>query len=362
MNYFISTGELSGDLHASYIVEKIKFLDKNAKVYAIGGKNLKGQDVELVRDIDSLAIMGFVEVVKNFGFLKKVLNETVEFILNNNIDRVVLVDYGGFNLRLLQKLKELKPSIKISYYIPPKVWIWGKKRVPKIALADEVLVIFPWEVEFYRNENVKALYFGNPFMEKYEKIKEKGENILLLPGSRKQEIQSLLPDMLDVVKEKKNESFILKLAKEEDIKWIEEDLKNYPNLIIENKKTLKELCMESKYAIAASGTVILELALLGLPGIVIYKTSLINELIVKLFINLTYVSLPNLVLNKEVYKELIQRDCNKKNIIKEMENLDKNYNLIEKQVDEIRHRLNGTNIIESYAKVIIKGDNNELIG
>ena len=168
MNYFISTGELSGDLHASYIVEKIKNLDKNAKVYAIGGMNLKKQDVEIVRDIDSLAIMGFVEVVKNFNFLKKVLEETVEFILSNNIDRVVLVDYGGFNLKLLERLKLKKPSLKITYYIPPKVWIWGKKRVPKIAKADEILVIFPWEVDFYKKENVKALYFGNPFMEKYE--------------------------------------------------------------------------------------------------------------------------------------------------------------------------------------------------
>ena len=117
MNYFISTGELSGDLHASYIVEKIKNLDKNAKVYAIGGMNLKKQDVEIVRDIDSLAIMGFVEVVKNFNFLKKVLEETVEFILSNNIDRVVLVDYGGFNLKLLERLKLKKPSLKITYYI-----------------------------------------------------------------------------------------------------------------------------------------------------------------------------------------------------------------------------------------------------
>ena len=361
MNYFISTGELSGDLHASYLVEKIKNLDKNAKIYAIGGKNLKKQEVEIVRDIESLAIMGFVEVVKNFSFLKTVLYETVNFILKNNIDRVVLVDYGGFNLKLLEKLKELKPSIKISYYIPPKVWIWGKKRVHKIALADEILVIFPWEVEFYENNSYKALYYGNPFMEKYEKVAEKGKSILLLPGSRRQEIERLFPVMLDVIKEKTDETFILKLANEKDLKLIDEDLSKYPNLIIESKKNLKELCMESKYALAASGTVILELALLGMPGIVLYKTSFINEIIVRLFINLTYISLPNLTLGKEVYKELLQQDCNKIEVLKEMENLEKNYNKIEKQVDEIRHKLDGKNITESYAKVIIKGDNNELI-
>jgi len=198
-------------------------------------------------------------------------------------------------------------------------------------------------------------------MEKYEKVTEKGKSILLLPGSRRQEIESLFPVMLDVVKEKTEETFILKLANEGDLKLIDEDLSKYPNLIIESKKNLKELCMESKYALAASGTVILELALLGMPGIVLYKTSFINEIIVRLFINLTYISLPNLTLGKEVYKELLQQDCNKNEVLKEMENLEKNYNKIEKQVDEIRHKLDGKNITESYAKVIIKGDNNELI-
>lgn len=361
MNYFISTGELSGDLHASYIVEKIKELDKKSKFYAIGGKNLKAQNVEIIRDIDSLSIMGFVEVIKNLNFLKNVLNETVEFILKNSIDRVILVDYGGFNLKLLENLKRLKPELKISYYIPPKVWIWGKNRVKKIALADEILVIFPWEVDFYKGEGLKALYFGNPFMEKYKKVETKGKNILLLPGSRKQEIQSLFPVMLEVVKEKTEETFILRLAKEEDIKLLGEDLGKYPNLIIESNKTLKDLCSESKYALAASGTVILELALLGLPGIVLYKASLINEIIIRLFIDLTYISLPNLVLDKEVYKELLQNRCNKREIINQMKYLEKNYNVIEKQVDEIRHRLDGKNITESYAKIIIKGDNNELI-
>lgn len=361
MNYFISTGELSGDLHASYIVEKIKNLDKNAQIHAIGGMNLKKQEVNIVRDIDSLAIMGFVEVLKNLSFIKKVLAETIDFILKNNIDRVVLVDYGGFNLKLLEELKRLKPSLKITYYIPPKVWIWGKKRVSKIAKADEILVIFPWEVDFYRKENMKAIYFGNPFMEKYKKIQRKGSSILILPGSRKQEIEKLLPVMLEVVKEKTDETFILKLAKEEDKNWIKEELGSYPNLIIDNKRSLKELCEESKYALAASGTVILELALLGLPGIVLYKTSVINEIIVKLFISLTFVSLPNLVLDKEVYKELLQGECRKDYILYEMKTLEKNYENVENQIDEVRKRLDGDNIIENYAKIIIKGDNNELI-
>ena len=266
----------------------------------------------------------------------------------NKIKNVIMVDYGGFNLKLLERLKLKKPSLKITYYIPPKVWIWGKKRVPKIAKADEILVIFPWEVDFYKKENVKALYFGNPFMEKYEKITKKGDNILLLPGSRKQEITKLLPIMLEVVKEKTSETFILKLAKESDKNWVREDLSSYPNLIVENNKSLKELCEESKYALAASGTVILELALLGLPGIVLYKTSIINEIIVRLFIDLTFVSLPNLTLNREVYKELLQGECRSDFVIYEMKKLENNYNQILSDIELVRSRLGGENIIENY--------------
>lgn len=359
MKYFVSTGELSGDLHASYICKKILSLDKEAKIYGIGGKNLKKIGIEIFKDIDKLAIMGFVEVLKNIKMLKDTLNETYDFIVDNGIERVILVDYGGFNLKLLEKLKEHNKDIKISYYIPPKVWIWGKKRIHKIKLADEILVIFPWEEEFYRKNNIKAHYFGNPFMEKYNKREEKGDKILLLPGSRKQEITSLIIPMLEVVREKREEKFLLKLAKKEDLTLIKEDLASFTNLEINYDISLEDAVKECKYAIAASGTVILELAILGVPGVVVYKTSLLNELIVKLIVKPSFITLPNLTLNKEVYVELLQRDCNKKRIIEELSKIENNIHKAEEEVEEVREKLNGEKIIESYAKLIVEGTLND---
>ncbi len=359
MKYFVSTGELSGDLHASYICKKILSMDKEAKIYGIGGKNLKKIGIEIFKDIDKLAIMGFVEVLKNIKMLKNTLDETYNFIVDNQIERVILVDYGGFNLKLLEKLKEHNKEIKISYYIPPKVWIWGKKRIHKIKLADEILVIFPWEEEFYRENNIKAHYFGNPFMEKYNKREKKGDKILLLPGSRKQEITSLITPMLEVVREKKEEKFLLKLAKKEDLNLINEDLKNYTNLEVDYEISLEGAAEKSKYAIAASGTVILELAILGLPGVVVYKTSIINEIIAKLIVKPTFITLPNLTLNKEVYVELLQRDCNSKRIMEELSKIENNIQKAEERVEEVREKLNGENIIENYAKVIVEGTSND---
>lgn len=358
MKYFISTGELSGDLHASYICKEIKELDKAADIYAIGGKNLEKLGINIFKHIDKLAIMGFVEVLKNLNMLKKTLDETYEFIVKNNMDRVILIDYGGFNLKLLERLKTKRPEIKVSYYIPPKVWIWGKKRIHKIKLADEILVIFPWEKKFYDENGIKAHYFGNPFMEKYKKRGKSGEKILLLPGSRKQEITSLIGDMLDVVKEKKDEKFLLKLAKKDHREYITENIEAINNLEITYDKSLEEAVEECKYAVAASGTVILELAILGLPGVVVYKTSLINEIIVKLIVKPKFITLPNLTLDEEVYVELLQRECNRDNIIRELDRIDANPTGAEDKVEEVRKRLDGKNIISNYAKLIVEGIQN----
>jgi len=355
MRYFISTGELSGDLHASYLVEKILKLDDDAEVFAIGGKNLEKLEINIIKKIEKLAIMGFVEVIKNFNMLKKTLDETYDFIIENNIDRVILVDYGGFNLKLLERLKKNKPEIKVFYYIPPKIWIWGKKRIHKIKLADEILVIFPWEKEFYKKNKVEVSYFGNPFMEKYKKREKTGEKILLLPGSRKQEIQALIPYILEVVRKMPHEKFILKLSKVEDREYISEKIEEYKNLEIDYNTSLSDISEKVKYALAASGTVILELAILGIPAVVIYKTSLLNELIGKLIIKYKYVTLPNLTLDEEIYVELLQKDCNTDRILSELNKLEKSSSITNEQIDRVRNALSGNNIILDYAKVIVEG-------
>lgn len=355
MDYFVSTGELSGDLHLSYLVTEIKKVDKDARFYGVAGKNSRAVGVNIIQDIEDLGIMGFVEIFKKISFFKKKLNEYVDFILKNKIKKVILVDYGGFNLKLLSKIKKEDSSIEVYYYIPPKVWFWGKKRVHKIAKADKVLTIFPWEVDFYKNYNYKAYYYGNPFMERYEPLKRIGDKILLLPGSRRSEVNLLMPELIKLIQSKPEEKFIIRFADKSNLNWFDEDLSKYKNLELEFDKTLKEIGTNVKYAIAASGTVILELCLLAIPGIAIYKTAKLNWFVANSLIDYKYVTLPNLSIDKTVYEELLQDRCNLDNILKSIDDLEKNIKNKNLLIEEVRSILGGKDIVLNYAKEIVNG-------
>lgn len=356
MKFFVSTGEVSGDLHLSYVVEAIKKRYENVEFYGVAGKHSERVGVNVIQNIDELAIMGFTEVLKKYSFLKRKANEYVEFIKRENIKKVILVDYGGFNLKFLELLKKEIEDIEVFYYIPPKLWIWGEKRITKLKKADHIMVIFPWEVEFYKKHNVAVVYYGNPFVDKYVVEPRDEEYILLLPGSRKQEIKSLIPIMLDLVKRENEKKFLLKLSKEEHLQWIDRDLSEYPNLEIEFEKDLSQCVRVSRLAIAASGTVTLELALMGLPTIVVYKTGRINAFIAKYILKIGFVSLPNLTLDREVFPELLQERCNVDEIEKYILKLEKNRDEIDRNIQEVRKRLSGKNVVESYGDFLMKGE------
>lgn len=352
MKFFVSTGEISGDLHMSYLVEMARNRYPNAKFYGVGGKFCEEVGVEIIQNIDSLAVMGFIEALKKYSFLKKKAMEYLEFIKKNDIKRVILVDYGGFNLKFMELLRKNIKDIEIFYYIPPKLWVWGKNRIKKLKLADHIVVIFPWEVEFYKNLGVNAIYFGNPFVEKYELQTKKGDNILLLVGSRRQEITSILPTFIEIVKNSKDKKFLLKLSKKEQLPLVDEITK-FSNVQVVVDKDLTWCVQNSYVAIAVSGTVTLELALLGLPTIVVYKTSKINAFIAKKILKIGLVSLPNLTLGRLVFPELLQNDCTPQNIIKTLNGLD--YGKIQKELLEVRKVLGDkNNIIENYVDFIIK--------
>ncbi len=356
MKIFVSTGEVSGDLHLSYLVETIKKKYKDVEFYGVAGNHSRRVGVNVIQDIDELAIMGFTEVLKKYSFLKRKANEYIDFIKREKIKKVILVDYGGFNLKFLELLKQEIEDIEVFYYIPPKLWIWGEKRIKKLIKADHIMVIFPWEVEFYKKYNIDAIYFGNPFVDKYIVEKRCEDNILLLPGSRKQEIKTLIPIMLDLVKRDTTKNFILKLSSKEHLKWIDEDLSSYTNLTLEFEKTLSECVKLSKVAVAASGTVTLELALMGLPTIVVYKTGFINAFIARYILKVGFVSLPNLTLNREVFPELLQERCNVLEIEKYLIKLDENSEEMKKNIQEVRERLSGKNVVESYGDFLVKGE------
>ncbi|WP_027127854.1 lipid-A-disaccharide synthase [Fusobacterium perfoetens] len=357
MKIFVSTGEVSGDLHLSYLIKNILKEDNTIEFYGVVGENCKALGVKSLLDIKELAIIGFLEAIKKYKFLKKKAYEYLEFIEQNNIEKVILVDYGGFNLAFLKLLKERMPQVEVFYYIPPKLWIWGKKRIKTLRLADHIMVIFPWEVEFYKQYGINVIYYGNPFIEKYPLLNsENGNKILLLPGSRKQEVTSLLPEMLNLVEKNKEKEFILKLPDKKTFKWINRDLSIYKNLEI-FQGNLEDAVKKSQVAIAASGTVTLELAIMGLPAIVVYKPSLLNLLIGRYLLKIKYISLPNLTENKEVYPELIGNQYNEKNILDKLQFIMSNREKYQIDIENIRKKLYGKDIIRSYSKYILEGKN-----
>ncbi|MDP0488392.1 MAG: lipid-A-disaccharide synthase [Fusobacterium sp. JB020] len=358
MKIFVSTGEVSGDLHLSYLIKNMLKIDKTIKFYGVAGEHSRKLGVNIIYDIKDLAVMGFVEALKKYRFLKAKAKEYLEFIIVNKVDKVILVDYGGFNLAFLKLLKRYAPDVEVFYYIPPKIWIWGEKRIKKLKLADHILVIFPWEVEFYRSHGVEVIYYGNPFFEKYSYIEEKGKNILLLPGSRKQEKESLLQIMLEIVEEKKESNFILKLPNKKILEWIHEDLRKYVNLVIEYG-SLEDNVKKSKLAIAASGTVTLELSIMGIPTIVLYKVGAINAFIAKKILKVGLVSLPNIALNEEVYPELLQERCEKNEILKYMNILEKNKEEYYRKIKKVRKKLSGRDIVKNYGDYILRGKIND---
>jgi lipid-A-disaccharide synthase len=277
--------------------------------------------------------MGFKEVLGKYNFFKNKIYDYIEFIKTNDINNVIMVDYGGFNLAFLKILKREIKDINVFYYIPPKLWVWGKWRMKKLALADHILAIFPWEEEFYRKNEVRAVYFGNPLVDINRVVSENGEKILLLPGSRKQELEEIVPVMNKIAENMPNKKFLLKAA-DEKLLYYFTDMSE--NIEITTGTTLEECAYRSYCAVAASGTVTLELALMGVPSVVVYKTSLFNEIVAKMILKIKYVSLPNIVKNEEIFKELLQKDMKYENIIKEIENIENNYDIIKSKLSDIR--------------------------
>ena len=371
---FISCGEMSGDLHASYIVEEMRKKNKNTEFFGVvGDKSIKA-GVKAINHIKNNDIMGFVEALKKYRYFTKKAGEYLEFIRKNGIETVIFVDFGGFNLKffelLKKKIQEKKlQDLKMIYYIPPKVWAWGKKRIEKLKKFDDVIVIFPFEKEYYDNglkkdgsKGLKVEYFGNPFVDKYEFSDKLGEKILLLPGSRRQEIEKFLPVIIELIKNEKvkNEKFLMKLASKEHLKYIESfekehkiNISKIPNLEITFDE-IKKIRKDCKFAIATSGTVTFEISLMGLPVIVVYKTSRINAFIARNIVKIKYITLTNLNANKEIFKELLQEDFSVEKLLEEMEIMEKNKEKIVLELKNERKKLGNSGVLEKIANYLLK--------
>ena len=348
MKIYIVTGEKSGDLHASKIVSSLMRKSKNIFFRGWGGDNLKESGVDIVKHISETSFMGFTSVIKNVFSIVKNIRFCKKDILSYHPDALLLVDYPGFNLKIAKFAK--KRGIKVFYYIPPKVWAWNTNRINILKkYVDHIIVSFPFEVDFYKKYNMKVNYFGNIILDEVNKIKESNNSsdsvIALLPGSRKQEIDLILPKMLSVVSAFPNYNFTIGATKLFSEKYYESFLKNKDvNIVYDETYALLN---RAEVALVTSGTATLETAFLNVPQVVCYKTNPITYFLAKLFIKTNFISLVNILMKKEVVNEIIQEDLNKFNLIDAINHAINNKKLIQDEYQKLRELFNSSNQLSS---------------
>jgi lipid-A-disaccharide synthase len=327
MKYYIIAGEASGDLHGSNLIKQLHRLDKQADIRCWGGQMMAAEGATLVKDYKELAFMGFVEVIMNIRTILKNIKFCKEDIKNYNPDVVIFIDYPGFNIRIAEWAK--KEGFKTIYYISPQIWAWKENRVHTIKKhVDKMLVILPFEKDFYSKWDYNVEYVGHPLVEVIEDFKRTNAEslagnkkiIALLPGSRKQEINVKLPVMLAVSKAFPDYEFVVAKAPGQDDSFYEPFLSQYHNVSAVGGKTY-HLLNAASAGLVTSGTATLETALFGVPEVVCYKGNSISYQIAKRVIKVKYISLVNLIMDKPIVKELIQHEMTTENCIKELKDL-----------------------------------------
>lgn len=368
MKYYIIAGEASGDLHASNLMKSLFQKDSKAEFRFWGGDLMaEVAGFQPVKHYKDLAFMGFLEVAMNLGTILKNIKFCKEDIKANRPDVLILVDYPGFNLRIAEFAKSL--GIKVIYYISPQLWAWKEGRVEKIKkFVDEMLVILPFEKDFYKKHNVDAHFVGHPLLDAIadlpeldlEKFKSDHhlndkEIIALLPGSREQEVTKMLELMLSVRPHFKDYQFVIagapSLPKEFYQKYVDSNVNFVSN------KTY-DLLRCSKAALVTSGTATLETALLNIPEVVCYRSSAISyEIGKRLIKNIKYISLVNLIMDQEIVTELIQSELNTKNLIAELNNIldgEKRQQMLA-DFKSLQTKLGGKGASDEAAEIIVKG-------
>lgn len=336
MKYYIIAGEASGDLHGSNLIKELKKLDAAADIRCWGGDLMAAAGGKVVKHYRDLAFMGFIEVIKNLSTILNNLKFCKQDINSFQPDVLVLVDYPGFNLRIAKWSKQ--QGFKVIYYISPQVWAWKESRTKTIKeVVDKMLVILPFEKDFFAKWNYKVEYVGHPlaqvvndYLEQHTpQIISNKPIIAVLPGSRKQEVATKLPIMLSVAKDFPEYNFVVAKAPSLDESFYDAILKDYPNTKTVKNQTYN-LLSQAKAALVTSGTATLETALFGVPQVVCYKGSPISYQIAKRLIKIKYISLVNLIMDKPIVTELIQNELTTANIKKELEDILKNPVRIEK--------------------------------
>ena len=349
MKYYIIAGEASGDLHGSNLIKELRKKDAAANIRCWGGNKMENAGAVLVKHFRELAFMGFTEVIKNLPTIFKNLAFCKKDITAFKPDTLILIDYPGFNMRIAKWAHQQK--IKVVYYISPQIWAWKENRVHAIKRdVDKMLVILPFEKDFYKKFNVEVEYVGHPLAEVISNFNrdnpdiEKEKIIAVLPGSRKQEILIKLPIMLQVADYFPDYKFIVAKAPGLEDSFYSEFLQPYKNVSSVTDQTYN-LLAKSTAAMVTSGTATLETALFKVPQIICYKGGKVSYEIAKRLIKIKYIGLVNLIMNKEVVKELIQDELNVENLTAELKILleeEQKINAVKKDYDSLFSLLQGS--------------------
>tara|TARA_A100001011_G_scaffold227451_2_gene235568 strand:- start:1484 stop:2617 length:1134 start_codon:yes stop_codon:yes gene_type:complete len=352
---FILTGEPSGDKLASTVISDLRKINKNIEYLSVGGQNLQSLGIKSIYNLKEITYLGFTNVILNIFKIRKKINETVKTIIEYKPDLLFTVDSPDFTLRVAEKVKKINPEIKTVHYVAPQVWVWREGRVKKIKkFIDHILLLFKFEKKYFEKENMNCEFVGHPLLQNKERSKIDvnqviGKNkalISVFAGSRKSEITVLMPILLNFIK--------LMNQKFTDMTYVFHSIKEYSQLfqsiinksglsnceIVSDDKIKLHILQKSVFAVAKSGTISLEISNAKIPSITLYKMGFINFLIIKTLVKTKYANIINFAANEEIIPELLQSNCNSKNIFNHVSNFLENPNKIKNQVEKVQKILN----------------------
>ncbi len=351
---FILTGEPSGDKLASKVISQLQKNDPNIEYSCVGGTHLNSLGIKSIFDLKEITYIGFTSVLLNIFKIKNKINKTVEEIIKFNPDVLFSVDSPDFTLRVAEKVKKINNQIKTVHYVAPQVWVWREGRVKKFKkFLDHVLLLFDFEKKYFDKENIPNTFVGHPLLEKEKKNRTDLSNIIssdkkiisLFCGSRSSEVNLLLPILIDfiILMNKKFDNFTFVFHATDENKNLINIKINNTNLenveVISDEDIKKQILNNSIFAVSKSGTISLEICNAKVPSIIIYKMNFLNYLIVKMLVKIKFANIINIINNKEIIPELIQKECNAKEIYNSVVYFLKNPELMKKQISDCEETL-----------------------
>ncbi len=371
---FILTGEASGDKLASTVIEKIQKENNDVKFLSVGGSNLASLGINSIFNIEQITYMGFTSVLLNIFKIKKKIDFTVDEIIKFEPDILFSVDSPDFTLRVAERVKKINANIKTIHYVAPQIWIWREGRVKKFKnFIDHFLLLFDFERKYFEKENIPNTFVGHPLLEKNKSKVDishisRGKKIIsIFPGSRMSELKTLLPILIDFIKlmnEKYKDFVFIFHSTLENINFITEKLEksNLDNCdIVVDKDIKSEVLLNSIFAVSKSGTVSLEICNAKVPSIIIYKINYVNYLIMKSLVKVKFANIINIINKREVIPELLQNECNAKEIYKSTVYFLKNPKFAQNQVEECSKTLDQIRPLSSSSEEAAKVLNEYLI-